>query len=163
MRAVTASTVCLLAGAVLGYAVSHERGSDRPRSPRDVASAPSGTTLSVPSAAGPSELALVAPLASGSPFEGYVVERVDAVYDGTVGVVLVRENEGHSVRLDVALASPSAPQAAATAGAYAVYYSVRGAPSGDGERLALALARLLATGGDRPPPRGLGAFHDRPH
>jgi hypothetical protein len=163
-RAIFAAGVCLLTGAVAGYAVSHERGPDRAAPPASSSvqeGAPGGAPRTTPSPAGPAELALVAPLAPGAELEGYTVKRIDAVFDGTVGVLLERGPD--RVRLDVAMAGPdsaSGNRVGAAAGTYAVYDRVEGAPTDDGERVAKALARILADGIPRPAPPGLAPLRE---
>ncbi len=171
-RAVFAAGVCLLAGAVAGYAVSHERAPDgaaRPPSSSVQEGAPGGAPRTTPSPAGPAELALVAPLAPGAELEGYTVRRVDAVFDGTVGVVLERGPD--RVRLDVAMAGPDGARGdrvGAAAGTYAIYaidvvnHTVDGAPAEDAERVAKALAGILTGGAPRPAPPGLGPLREIP-
>lgn len=142
-RAASVAATCLLSGAAIGYAITHERApfvaSPPRRSPGDEA-----------------VHALVAPLREGSALEGYAVERIDAVHDGVFSVLCTR-GDG-SVRLDVALGSPGAPPAPAAAGRYAVYYAVHDATAADGERLARALASVLVGNASIAAPQGLSPF-----
>ena len=66
------------------------------------------------------------------------------------------------VRLDVALVDPEGPVPPATAGRYAVYYSLRGATPEDGERLAKKLAGVIARNA-APPPAGMTTFKPDPN
>jgi hypothetical protein len=146
-RAAIVSTACLSAGAALGYAVSHERGPSSPSGP-------------VPRArAGPAELAFVEPLRVGGTLEGYSIDGIEAVHDGTMGVVVGRA--GETVRLEIAVADPGAPPPPGVAGRYAVYVDFHGSPPADGERLASALARIVGAHPSVPPPPGLAAFTPR--
>lgn len=142
-RAASVAATCLLSGAAIGYAITHERAPSVESPPRQ--------------SAGDEEVqTVVAPLREGSALEGYAVERIDAVHDGVFSV-LCTHGDG-SVRLDVALGSPGAPPAPAAAGRYAVYYAVHDAAPADGERLARALASVLVENASIAPPRGLSPF-----
>ncbi len=109
-----------------------------------------------PQPAGPSELALIAPIAAGTMLEGYSVKAVNAVENGIL--VIQCEKERTKITLWVALLGEGGPSAPASAGKYAVFYSLRGAESEDGEKLARAIAAILEKHGDVPVPPGLGRF-----
>ena len=66
------------------------------------------------------------------------------------------------VRLDIALADPEGPVPPATAGRYAIFYSLRGATPDDGERLAKKLAAAISRNG-APPPAGMTTFTPNPN
>jgi hypothetical protein len=147
-RAAGIAAVSLAAGAAAGYAVSHEPAPPGPGAAALRADRPR---------AGAAERAIMAPLREGSPLaEGFAIEHVDAVRDGVLAVGC-RKGDAR-VRLDVALAAVGGPQAPATAGPYAVYYATFGATQAEGERLAVALAGVLATHSALPVPAGLGPF-----
>ncbi|HZS35822.1 MAG TPA: hypothetical protein VFF06_03300 [Polyangia bacterium] len=128
------------AGAGVGVLVSRGRAHrDRPARPASEA-----------------ERALVAPLAVGAPLDDYQVREIHAVEKGVLRVVLARD--AASVNLDVALAGPGANRALASAGPYAIFYSLKNAPDADGQRLAKALAAVIQPNAALPPPPGLTTF-----
>jgi hypothetical protein len=120
-------------------------------------SAPSATASSAPPRpAGSAELALVAPLAPGSDLLDFRVREIRAVDRGRLRVVCVKDKA--VVRLDITLADPEGLLPPASAGRYAVFYSLRGAAPEDGERLALKLARILEPHAAAAPPQGMTTF-----
>lgn len=152
-RSAFVATVCLAVGGVVGYALAHEPAP--PGSSSHAAPAASDG----PEAAGPAELALLAPLRVGDSLDGCVVARIDAVHDGRL---VVHCSLGAApVQLYVTRASPDAPPAPATSGRYAVYYSASGPASADGARLASSLARVLDAHASEPGPDGLRGFSPR--
>lgn len=159
-RAAFVSAVCLATGAIAGYALTHEPGPQR----SSARSAPSATRdPGAPLPAGPTELALLAPLRVGSSLgDSCVIARIDAV---TGGRIALRCAQGQArpavIELDVTLASPDAPPPPATSGRYAIFYSADRAQSADAARLAAALARVLDAHAADPPPPGLTAFAAR--
>ena len=119
--------------------------------------APTGSPArpSPPPAAGSAELALVAPIAPGARFEGWMVRRVSSVHAGAIRIELERGSERAALTIHAAKGGPSPP---ATAGPYAVYYSSR--DPAEGERLSRALAAVLFQHRDRPVPAGLDGFRE---
>ncbi|MFO0588306.1 MAG: hypothetical protein U0441_12230 [Polyangiaceae bacterium] len=111
-------------------------------------------------AANKEELALIAPVAAGQTLEGFDVVDVRGVTDGGLDVVL-RKGSARIV-LTVALLGKGGPEPPASTDRYAVFYSLRGAEPADGERAAKALANVLGTHRDSPPPPGMGPFVPRP-
>lgn len=105
------------------------------------------------------ELALIAPIARGSEIDGFIVRDVRGVEDGRMRLVCVRDEA--VVRLDVALLDPDGPLPPASAGRYAVYYSLKGATPEDGDKLAKRLAAALGAHVDSPPPAGMTRFIPR--
>ncbi len=108
------------------------------------------------SPAGSSELRLLAPLAPGSVLGGFTIREIRGVEQGTLGVVCARGKE--QVRLDVALADPEGALPPATAGRYAIFYSLRGAVPEDGDRLAQDLAAVITVNAAAPTPGGMTTF-----
>jgi hypothetical protein len=102
------------------------------------------------------ELGVLAPLAPGSVLGGFTIREIRAVEHGTLRVVCARGNE--VVRLDVALADPEGALPPATAGRYAIFYSLRGAAPEDGDRLAQDFAAVIATNAAAPVPAGMTTF-----
>ena len=113
-----------------------------------------------PKPATAAEMALIAPLTKGSSLGGWDVLRVEGVDQGTLRVVCV--NGRSVVRLDVALAADGGPAPPATAGKYAVFYSLKDASPEDGERLAKELARVVEKNAAAPPPPGMTPFVPKP-
>ena len=111
-------------------------------------------------AANQQELALIAPVAAGQKLEGFDVVEVRGVTDGGLDVVL-RKGAARIV-LTVALLQQGGPEPPASTDRYAVFYSLRGAEPADAERAAKALANVLGTHRETPPPPGLGPFVPRP-
>jgi hypothetical protein len=105
-------------------------------------------------------MAVIAPLARGSSLGGWEVLRVEGTDRGALRVVCVKERA--VVRLYIALATDGGPAAPATAGRFAIFYSLRDATPEEGERLATELAAVIKKNGDVPPPAGLTAFEPRP-
>lgn len=109
-----------------------------------------------PPPAGAEELALVAPLAKGSELGGYEVRDIFGVQDGVMRLVCVKAQA--TVRLDIALSGEGGPEPPATAGKYAIYYSLKGAFPEDGLALAQKLAKVLEGHQDAPAPKGMTRF-----
>ena len=122
-----------------------------------VSAAPSQSSAPV---ATKEELALVSPLSRGSEVAGFVVREIAGMRKGRLRVVFTRKDA--VVRLDIALLDPEGPVPPATAGRYAVYYSLRGATPEDGERLAKKLAAAIKKN-DAPPPAGMTTFTPDPN
>lgn len=102
----------------------------------------------------------MAPLVPGARLGGYEVREIHAIEGGQLTLVCAKDRA--TVRLSIALAADEGPAPPATAGRYAVFYSLRNAPPEDGERLAKALADVLGKHTDLPPPAGLTAFSPKP-
>ena len=149
-RAALAATVCLAVGGGVGYALTHEKAPSR-NSDHEGESSPQG-----PPAAGPAELALLAPLHVGDMVDGCAIARIDAVHDGRLALHCTLGDA--PIELDVTLASPDSPPAPATSGPYAVYYSAGKATAADAARLAGSLARTLDANASQPRPPGLAPF-----
>ena len=113
------SAFSLAIGGIFGYLLSH--------------TPPPPATMN--HAAGPAELAILAPLREGSQLAGFEIKTIEAVHDNALSLLCTRGNE--TVRLDITLGG-SDP--AATAGRYRIFYS-----RGDGRLLAKALAEILTT------------------
>jgi hypothetical protein len=119
------------------------------------------------SPAGPSELAIVAPLAAGGRLGDFTVDEIRAVHRGRMRVVCARGRA--IVHLDVALAADpadagaGAAEPAAATVRYAIFYALRGdASRADGEQLAGLLARVLTANASVPAPPGLAVFTPMP-
>jgi hypothetical protein len=115
-----------------------------------------GSARVPPPPASAEELALVAPLAQGSELGGYEVRDIHGVQDGVMRIVCAKARA--TVRLDVALAGEGGPEPPATAGKYAVYYSLKGAFPEEGLALAQKLAKVLEPHQDAPAPKGMTRF-----
>ncbi len=102
----------------------------------------------------------MSPLSRGSEVAGFVVREISGVRKGRMRVVLARKEA--VVRLDIALVDPEGPVPPATAGRYAVYYSLRGSTPEDGERLAKKLAAAIQKN-NAPPPAGMTTFTPDPN
>ncbi len=98
----------------------------------------------------------MAPLEAGRSLGGFTVREVRGVEDGSMLVVCVKDRA--TVKLQVALADPEGALPPATAGRFAVYYSLRGATPAEGESLAKKLAEILRKNPDVPPPLGMTTF-----
>jgi hypothetical protein len=109
-----------------------------------------------PPPAGSAELAVLAPIAPGSSFEGWKVAHISAVHHGAIRIDLERTGERAALTIYASKAGPPPPPA--TVGPYAVYYSAKQASEGD--KLARALAKVLERHRDAPVPVGLGAFRE---
>jgi hypothetical protein len=149
--------VTLALGAVLVIGAARPWRHRAPATPAPPPSSASATASSAPPRpAGPAELALVAPLAPGSDLIGFTVREIRAVERGRLRVVCVKDKA--VVRLDVALLDPDGALPPASAGRYAVFYSLRGAAPEDGDRLSRKLARILEAHAAAPPPPGMTTF-----
>jgi hypothetical protein len=133
-RALAIALVAIGVGAGAGWVVSHERTPPGP-----------GASSSARPAAGATELGIVTPLRPGAALADYTVEHVGAI--GPSGLLTVELARGPArVTLDVARTMPGAPHPPVEAAGYSIYYR-SGAPPGDGERLARALAAIVAKAG----------------
>jgi hypothetical protein len=152
----------LALGLFFAFASACRRQSERgPEGGAHAAEASSTAEPPLPPAGG-AELALVAPLAAGSPIGGFTVRAVHGVHNGMMRVVCVKDTA--VVRLDVALLDESegAPSPPATAGRYAIYYALRSATPEDGEQLATRLAHVIKGNASAPVPPGLAPFKPNP-
>jgi hypothetical protein len=154
-----------VAAALLALAACAPGGRDQAPAPSTTASAVGSNTVSPspPKAPGPEELAVLAPLAVGSDLGGFKVREIQGVERGVMRIVCAREKE--IVRLDVAFADESDASTMlppATAGRYAIFYSLRGAVPEDGDRLARALAKVLLANAAAPAPAGMTIWTPRP-
>jgi hypothetical protein len=156
-----------LTGLALGlFLRSHSHREGPPRPPPAVAlegsAAPRVREPATSGWATTAELGLVAPLAPGSDLGGFGVREIRGVDQGHMRVVCAKGKE--VVRLDIALADTDAdagdaPSPAASVGAYAIFYSLRGgATPADGEVLSLALALVVKANAAMPPPPGMAPF-----
>lgn len=125
-----------------------------------VVSVASGTPPSPRRAASPAELALVAPLAPGVDLGSFAVREIRGVDRGVMEVICAKDKR--VVRLEVALVDPEGVVPPATAGRYAIYYSLRGATPEEGELLARKLAAVLNANAAVPPPEGMTSFKPDP-
>ncbi len=123
---------------------------------RAIASAPVA-----PPPAGPVELAIVAPIVVGSTSKGWKVEAISAVHEGAIVVSFVEEKGQGAVDLFVTESAEDEVAPPATAGRYAVFYSVRLALPEDGDRLAKVLARAIEKNQAAPTPPGLKPYAPR--
>jgi len=105
------------------------------------------------------ELALLSPLAPGSQLAGFEVREIQGVRDGVLRLVLAQGKA--IVRLDVALLDDDGVVPPATAGKFAVFYSVLRARPEEGDRLARTLADVLKAHADAAPPRGMTRFRPK--
>ncbi len=116
--------------------------------------------------AGTAELRLVAPLTPGSDLGGFTVREIRGVEQGHMRLVCAQGKA--VVRLDIALADADpdggdAPSPPATAGRYAIFYSLRGgATPDDGDRLSQQLARVVQPNLAGPTPEGMTVFRPGP-
>ena len=160
-----AAVVAVLGGlfTVAGLAVGRAPR-ERPSGPAATATASSGWARperAPPPPVAPSaeELSLVSPLAPGSPLAGFEVREIQGVRDGAMRVVCGKDKA--VVRLDIALVDDDGVVPPATAGKFAVFYSVRGALPEEGDRLARKLAEVLKAHADAAPPPGMTKFQPR--
>ena len=115
-----------------------------------------------PPPAGPVELAILAPIVVGSTSKGWKVRAISAVHEGSIVVSFVEEKGKGAVDLLVAASAEDEVAPPATAGRYAVFYSVRLALPEDGDRLARVLAKVIEKNQDAPVPPGLRPFQPQP-
>lgn len=113
-----------------------------------------------PRAATAEEMAVIAPLTKGSSLAGWEVVRVEGSERGAIRVVCVQKRA--IVRLYIALAADDGPAPPATAGKFAIFYSLKDASAEDGERLATELAAVIEKNKNAPPPPGMTPFQPRP-
>ncbi len=141
-RAATIAAVAAGTGAALGYLVAHE---------------PAPRAQSAPTAKAPvvtPEQALLSPLREGSVLAGFDVAEIHGIGDDGVLRIVCRKART-AVRLDVALAADGGAAPAVRGGPYAVFYTVENVAPAEGERLAAALAAVLAANAGAPPPASL--------
>ena len=161
-QAAIIAALALGAGAGLGTLIA-----------REPAPSPASPEPRPPLPAGPAERALLAPLTEGAPLGDYEVREIHAVDpEGRLRIVCVkgraegraegREKRREVVRLDVVLASEGGPEPPAETMRYAIFYSLKGAPPEDGERLAKALAEVLQKNEAAPPPPGMAPYTPQP-
>ncbi len=143
-RAATIAAIAAGTGAALGYLVAHEP-------------APPPRRQAPPAAAPAPELALLAPLREGGALGGFDVAEIHPIGDDGVLRLVCRKRRS-AVRLAVALATDGGAPPAATAGRYAVYFTLENGDPADGERLASALAAVLQANAAVPVPPGLGGL-----
>jgi hypothetical protein len=146
---------CLSCGlSVAALACSRETTEPPPPAPTE-ATTPAKLAPAAP--AGPAELALVAPLVVGGSLGDFQVREIQAVRKGVLNVICAKDRS--VVRLSIALASEKGPEPPAEAGKYAVFYSLRrGSDPSEAERLAKALAEIVAKHSDVPVPQGMTEF-----
>jgi len=92
----------------------------------------------------------------GSSLADFEVIEIHAIQKGVLDVVCRKGRA--AMRLSIALASDKGPEPPATAGKYAVFYSVRSGDPADAERLAKALAEIVGKHSDVPVPQGMTEF-----
>lgn len=127
---------------------------------RDGAGGPEAAASARVAPPGAEELSLIAPLTRGADLGGFTIRDVRGVERGSM--LLVCAKGSAVVRLEVALATDDGPAAPATAGRYAIFYSLRGAAPEDGERLAKKLAEVIKGHPDVAPPKGMTPFAPKP-
>lgn len=108
--------------------------------------------------AGPTELALVAPLEVGRELAGWEIRFIGAAEAGRLRVALGQAAE--TIALDVMLASEEGPEPPAATNRYHIYYRSRGARPEEATRLSRALAEVIAKNGHVEPPSGLTTYRD---
>jgi hypothetical protein len=153
LRRLSIGAALALAAAIVAYRGIH-REPPAPLALTGLAGAASA--LPRPPLAGAAELSLVAPLVPGSKLGGFVIREIRGVERGRERVVCAHDDA--VVRLDVMLADPEGTLPPATAGRYAVFYSLRGATPEDGERLARKLAAVITANAAAPEPPGMTTF-----
>ena len=114
---------------------------------------------SPPPPASAEELALLSPLVVGSTLGGFEVREIQGVHDGVLRMICGKGKA--MVRLDIALVDDDGVTPPATAGKFAVFYSLRGALPEEGDLLARRLAGVLETHANAAPPRGMTKFQPR--
>jgi hypothetical protein len=151
-RAAVIAAVAVGTGAGLGYLVAHE-----PK-PKEAASHASSQAAPV---APPEERAMVEPLTVGAKLEDFDVVEIRPIGDD--GLLRMACRKGNAtVRLQVGLVAEDGPPPPAVAGPYAIYYGGESAVGDEGERLALALAKVIGARNASPPSK-LKAFVPRSH
>lgn len=146
VRAVVVASIAVGIGAGLGYLVAHQPAPKL---------APAGAAQ--PHPAGPAELAVVAPLRPGDALADFEVTAILAV--DAAGALRVACEQGEAgLTLEVTLATDTGPPPPARAGRYAIFYALRvGATHEQGQRLAAALAAVLAANAETPIPPGMAS------
>ena len=151
---------CLVLGVV--YAATNRGGSASQQPPAQDAQPPAPRKHAP---AGPTELALLAPLEVGAPLGSYKVTRIDAVEDGLLALFLAHGDT--VVELDVALVAQDAPLPPARVDPYAIYYAAarpdvprdpKAAPNPDVVPLASALASVISRNLSVPRPPGIAVL-----
>ncbi|MBK8257391.1 MAG: hypothetical protein IPK82_32575 [Polyangiaceae bacterium] len=145
-----------------GNSTAQSGSSSVSSSPLPTGSASQAGARDVPSPRPPNaaELAFLSPLAVGSTLSGWNIAEVRGITQGTLDLVCTKG--GSKVILSIALHAPGGAEPPALAEPYAVYYSVRGEQTLEGETLAKALAAVLEKNKGGPPPPGLMPFVPRP-
>ncbi|MBA3547020.1 MAG: hypothetical protein H0T76_11095 [Nannocystis sp.] len=146
VRAAAVAGIAMGVGAGLGYLIAHEP-----------APKPAGVEHEQPPPAGPAELALVTPLMPGSTLADFEIAEIQAVSAGGALRVICGRGDA-TVTLDVGLVAAGGPTPPAVAGRYAIFYSIRGATSQEGERLAVALAAILEQNEAASIPPGMAPY-----
>lgn len=108
--------------------------------------------------AGPDELALLAPLEAGGTLADWNLQFIGSIHGGRLPLLL--EREGVKIRLDVVLASEDAPEPPAKTRRFHVYYRATQPAQEDAQKLARALAEVVAKNGSVAPPPGMATYHD---
>ncbi len=151
-----------LLAALLGGCSKHEPGADPAASTALVgAPSPSASAAAKAPPAGPVELAILAPIVVGSTSKGWKIEAISAVHEGAITVRFVEEKGRGVVDLFVSASSDDGAPPPATAGRYAIFYSVRRALPEHGDRLAGVLARAIEKNAAAPVPPGLAPYNAR--
>jgi len=114
-----------------------------------------------PPPAGPSEAALLAPLAVGDELSEWELKFIGGVQEGRLPVVFAKD--GRVVRLEVVLASADAPEPPAATRRFHIYYRASDVPPDEAGGLARELAGVIAKNGSVPPPAGMKTYEDAGH
>lgn len=158
-RGILGAAVALAVALVLGALGVHLAGR-APARLTPASTGPASVTAPAPPQPPPppsaEELALLSPLAPGSHLAGFEVRAIDGVRDGVLRVVCGKDRA--IVRLDVALVDDEGAVPPATAGRFAVFYSLSGALPEEGDRLARKLADVLRAHAGATPPPGMTTF-----
>ena len=145
-RALVIAVSSFALGAGLAQLTSGRQGGGGPRQ-QSSASAPPSAEPKKLVAPSPEELAIVAPVVSGSTLGGYTVASIEG---GESLRITCRKGEAE-VRLVIVLASEGAPSPPARIGPFAVYYAEH--QTHDGGALVQELGRVLRP--DAKPPAGM--------
>jgi hypothetical protein len=166
-RVARALVLPILVAAAVGTTIAVRRMNQpapAPAASSALIGAPSGSAPppAPPPPAGPTELAIFAPIAVGSTSKGWKIEAISAVHEGVITVRFVEEKGRGVVDLFVAASSDEGPTPPATTGPYAIFYSARRALPEDGDRLAGVLARAIEKNKSAPVPAGLTPYKALP-
>jgi hypothetical protein len=166
-RVARALVLAGLAAAAVGttLAVRHmNQAAPAPAASSALIGAPSGSAPppAPPPPAGPTELAIFAPIIVGSTSKGWKIEAISAVHEGVITVRFIEEKGRGVIDLYVAANTDEGPTPPATTGPYAIFYSARRALPEDGDRLAGVLARAIEKNKTAPVPPGLAPYRARP-